>query len=372
MHRRPRRRAPPSKRAQTSGPGETSQSQPQGPSTTSPAQAPSAENPLAFSPHSLIQRPLFHCGPIAGNADCSDKSFHNENYYDFPAFAALPELRDPMRLVQRYFLEPFMVPRQYFYPRVVFEFYQTMTSRGEQHPTTLHFSVDGRQGVLRASDIASAFGLPVALANSVDYWQWLHPSPQDMVLLLSRDTSVGTILLRRQLPPGMIFVDHVLRSNIFPLQHWVQKLGAILEALYRIYEGFWFSLIELVMTALFHFEEKVHRKSLSRAEAIPLLFLRLISQVLEHMRFPDEPRLKRRRVCTSVFTVHKWKFLPRSLPLPLEEPPEEQQPDPADDFQMPAHSPSVATEPLPASFGPLDAAGPSIPAPPYGVHPHHS
>ena len=153
-----------------------------------------------------------------------------------------------------------------------------------------------------------------------------------MVCLLSRDTSSGTILLRRQLPPGMIFVDHVLRSNLFPLQHWVQRRGAIVEALYRISEGFWVSLAKLVMTALFHFEEKVHRKSLSRAEAIPLLFPRLISQVLEHMGFPDEPRLERRRICTSVFTVHKWKFLPRSLPLPLEEPQEEKKPDPADDF----------------------------------------
>ena len=70
-----------------------------------------------------------------------------------------------------------MVPRQYFYPRVVFEFYQTMTSKGEQHPTALHFSVDGRQGVLRASDIAATFGLPVALANSADYRQWPHPHP---------------------------------------------------------------------------------------------------------------------------------------------------------------------------------------------------
>ena len=143
-HRRPCRRALPSKRARTSGPGETSRSQPQGPSTTSFDQAPSAENPLALSPHCLIRRPLFHCGPIEGNADCSDKSFHNENYYHFPAFAALLELRDPMRLVQRYFLEPFMVPQQYFYPQVVYKFYQTMTSRGEQHPIALHFSIDGR------------------------------------------------------------------------------------------------------------------------------------------------------------------------------------------------------------------------------------
>ena len=168
-HRRPCREAPPSKRARTSGPEETSRAQPQGPSATSPDQAPSTENPMALSPHSLIRRPLFNRGPIEGNVDCSDKSFHNENYYDFPAFAALPELRDPMRLVQLYFLEPFMVPRQYFYPRVVFEFYYIMTSRGEQHPTALHFSVDGRQGVLRASDIAAAFGLPAALANSADY-----------------------------------------------------------------------------------------------------------------------------------------------------------------------------------------------------------
>ena len=259
-----------------------------------------------------------------------------------------------------------MVPWQYSDPRVVFEFYQTMTSRGEQHPTVLHFSVDGRQGVLQASDIAAAFGLPVALANSTDYRQWSHPSPRDMVRLLSRDTSVGTILLRRQLPSGMIFVDHVLRSNLFPLQHWVQRRGAILEALYRISEGFWFSPVELVMIALFHFEEKVHHKSLSRAEAIPLLFPRLISQVLEHMGFPDEPRLERRRVCTSMCIVNKWKFLPRSLPLPLEEPPEEEQPDPADDFQMPAHSLPVSIKPLPASARPSDAAGPSTPAPPIG------
>ena len=108
-----------------------------------------------------------------------------------------------------------MVPWQYFYPRVVFEFYQTMTSREEKHPTALHFSVDGSQGVLLASDIAAAFGLPMALANFADYRQWPHPSPRDMVRLLSRDTSAGTILLRRQLPPGMIFVDHVLRSNFF-------------------------------------------------------------------------------------------------------------------------------------------------------------
>ena len=86
-----------------------------------------------------------------------------------------------MGLVQRYSLEPFMAPRQFFYPRVVIDFYQTMTSRGERHPTAIHFTIDGRQGILRAADITAVFYLSVVLANSADNRQWPHPSPQEMV-----------------------------------------------------------------------------------------------------------------------------------------------------------------------------------------------
>ena len=96
---------------------------------------------------------------------------HTEIYYDLPAFAEDSELRDLMLLVQRYSLEPFMIPRRFYYPRVVIEFYHTMTSRREPNPTAIHFSIDGRPGILWASDIASAFHFPVILANSADYKQ---------------------------------------------------------------------------------------------------------------------------------------------------------------------------------------------------------
>ena len=49
------------------------------------------------------------------------------------------------------------------------------------------------------------------------------------------------------------------------------------------------------MTALLHFEEKVHRKGLTRVETIPLLMLRLLCHVLEHLEFPEEPRIERRQ-----------------------------------------------------------------------------
>ena len=141
-----------------------------------------------------------------------------------------------MRLVQRYSLEPFMTPHQFFYPRVVIEFYHTMTSRREPNPNAIHFAIDGRAGILRAIDIAATFNLPAVLANSTNYRQWPHPSTREMVRLLSRDTTAGFILFRRQLPLSMLLIDHILRSNLFPLQHLVQRQGAILEALYRISE----------------------------------------------------------------------------------------------------------------------------------------
>ena len=74
------------------------------------------------------------------------------------------------------------------------------------------------------------------------------------------------------------------------------------------------------MSLLFHFEEKIHHKDLTRAEAIPLLFPRLLSQVLEHLGFPVEPHLKCRRVCEAIFTMEKWKFVPGDPLLPLRDP----------------------------------------------------
>ena len=44
-----------------------------------------------------------------------------------------------------------------------------MTSRGVPSPLELRFSIDGRPGVLRATDITAALGLLASLANSAGY-----------------------------------------------------------------------------------------------------------------------------------------------------------------------------------------------------------
>ena len=108
------------------------------------------------------------------------------------------------------------------------------------------------------------------------------------------------------------------------------------------------------MTSLFHFEDKVHRRGLSRAESTPLLFLRLLCQVLEHMGFLDEHRLDRRRDSTASLTIDRWQLLPCSIPLPAKDQPvepaadiyAEKQPPPVENFGEPeALTPSILASP---------------------------
>ena len=273
-----------------------------------------------------------------------------------------------MRLVHRYSLLPFMTPRQFFYPRVVLEFYHTMTSRGVSNLMQPQFSIDGRPGLLRASDITAALGLPAVLANSADYRQWPQPSPREMVRSLSRNTAAGSILVRRQLPPHMFLTYHILRSNLFLLQHYMQRRGAILKALYWISEGFWFNLVELIMTALLHFEEKVHRKGLTRAKTIPLLMPRLLCHVLEHLEFQEEPRIERRQSCAMIISHERTLSMPHSFLFRqqkdveddyAEDLPRDEQPVPVVEVEgtsVPDTSPSV---PSPIAPAPPETAGPS-------------
>ena len=156
-------------------------------------------------------------------ADCSERDLHEEVYYDCPFFSKDLELRDSMLLVQMYFLEPLMTPRWFFYPKVVIEFYDTLTSKREPYPTSLQFSIDGRPGILRALDIATTFNLTVVLSNSTEYRQWPHPDPKEMVFLLFGDITVGSVQFMRQLSPHMLLIYHILWSNLFPLQHTFKR-----------------------------------------------------------------------------------------------------------------------------------------------------
>ena len=146
-----------------------------------------------------------------------------------------------------------MTPREFFYPRVAMHFYQSMTTRGARSPTAIHFSIDGRQGILEARHIAEALHIPYQPEDPAHFRQWSPISQRDMVHILSRGTSGDSFLLHKELPSGMLLVDVLLRSNLFPLQHLVRRREAILDALFRISEGFYFGPHHLIMVVLLHF-----------------------------------------------------------------------------------------------------------------------
>ena len=117
------------------------------------------------------------------------------------------------------------------------------------------------------------------------------------------------------------------------------------------------------MTSLFHFEDIVHLRSLPCAESLPLLFPRLLCQVLEHIGFPVKPRLEHRRGCEATLTIDRWRARPRAFHLP---PPGSDKDESADDSSQGDLSPiaeHIGEPPIPASSvpPPVSSAPASVP-----------
>ena len=139
------------------------------------------------------------------------------------------------------------------------------------------------------------------------------------------------------------------------------------------------------MTSLLHFEEKVHRKGLAPAEILPLLMLRLMSQVLEHLGFHEEPRIEWRFSCTRVLSTERSLYMPISIILQqqeqeeaadvmAEDPPRGEDPVPEMEVEVerslvPDSSPPSPPPSVPA---PTESTGPSYTAQQSPEHIHVS
>ena len=155
--------------------------------------------------------------PIESNSDYRAQPFHSELYFDLEVMCQQPELWDSFGLLQRYLLERLMTPKEFFYPIVVMDFYQSMTTRDVQSPTAIHFTIDECQGILEVRHIAEALHILYELVDPTEFREWSPVPQRDMVHILSRGTSADSVLLWNELPPGMLFIDVLLRSNLFPL-----------------------------------------------------------------------------------------------------------------------------------------------------------
>ncbi|KAL6342756.1 hypothetical protein AAG906_016590 [Vitis piasezkii] len=102
--------------------------------------------------------------PIEGNLDCRARPFHSELCFDVAAFKLQPQLRDSFHLLRRYHLEQLLTPRDFFYPRVAMDFYQSMTTH-HVRDLIIHFTIGGRHGITGARHIARHCAFPHELAR---------------------------------------------------------------------------------------------------------------------------------------------------------------------------------------------------------------
>ena len=66
--------------------------------------------------------------PIEGNLDYRARPFHSELCFDTAMFQLRPELAQSFHLLRRYHMERLLTQRDFFYPRVAMDFYQSMTT----------------------------------------------------------------------------------------------------------------------------------------------------------------------------------------------------------------------------------------------------
>ncbi|RVW40874.1 hypothetical protein CK203_094276 [Vitis vinifera] len=96
-------------------------------------------------------------------------------------------------------------------------------------PTLIHFTIDGRHGA-----------------------------------------STGQYLQRKELPPSMFFIDALLRHNIFPLQHWVQRRGVLLGHYIGYLRDSSLALIISLWSSFYILKKRSIRRSCS--ELMPFLY----------------------------------------------------------------------------------------------------
>ena len=173
------------------------------PSSEPPAELQEPQPPLSESQipsgiarEVLIRRPMLTQPPIEGNLDCQARPFHYELYFDTATFKLQPELADSFHLLRRYRMKHLLTPRDFFYPKVAMDFYQSMTTKQVRDPTLIHFTIDGRHGILGVRHIAKALHIPYEPSHFEDYRVWTSPSQLEMVHILSRRASTNLHLLR--------------------------------------------------------------------------------------------------------------------------------------------------------------------------------
>ena len=92
--------------------------------------------------------------------------------------------------------------------------------------------------MLNIEMVARALDIPLTPPNLAEFQPITQTEAVEMVRIISQNQSTHThAVLRREIDSKFWFLNHVLRSNVYPCQHAMQRREHILMELFRIVSG---------------------------------------------------------------------------------------------------------------------------------------
>ncbi|XP_059656680.1 uncharacterized protein LOC132303442 [Cornus florida] len=164
-------------------------------------------------------------------------------------------------------------------------------------PEILATTIDGVRIHFGVLDIAQALGYPhlcptdlLAENGKLRFGKFpekptVHSIVKDMCAGKYGDKKKKNCASKSSLPKAMWFFDSVLKRNIHPIGHKVQRGQEFLIALYATHTGAWFSVLALIFNQMHKYWKHLVASGDSNAKKWKLTFLYLITQLLVLRRF---------------------------------------------------------------------------------------
>jgi hypothetical protein len=221
-------------------------------------------------------------------------------------FREYEDVKWARRQFKKRHLMPLLQPVYHLYhPRFVRLFYQNLKFDTDQ-PEVLSSSIDGVEFQITIGDIEEALGCPHESPSP----RYTEPPVFDLHMIV-QDMCDGAYENRKRnctskakLPSRLWLVDTVLKKNVCPMGHKIQRTGPFLAALYAFHKKHWFSAPQLIWGQMYKcWEDYVDKRLIKEKSKLPFPYL--ITKLVINKGFEMEAR---HNVANAfpVFTVKEW------------------------------------------------------------------
>jgi hypothetical protein len=206
-------------------------------------------------------------------------------------FRELEDVKWARKQFRKRHLMPLLKPVYHLYhPRFVRLFYRNLKFDTDQ-PGVLFSEIEGEEFQVTVEDVAEALGCP-----HENFSTHYTEAPAYDLHMIVQDMCDGAYENRKRnctskakLPSRLWLVDTVLKRNVCPLGHKIQRSGPFLAALYAFHKKHWFSAPQLIWSQIYKcWETYVDKRIITEKSKLPFPYL--ITKLLVNKGFEIEER----------------------------------------------------------------------------------